>query len=70
MPPSLGDMVELVFGEVESTHQCLDRAIARVQRQKGSLHFGELRGLPAAFFCFYHPDHGSGADFDIWRCLV
>src|SRR5690606_40464144 len=38
LPPRLGDMVELVFLEIKATNQGPDRAVARVQGNKCSLH--------------------------------
>ena len=70
LAPCLRDMVELVFLVVEATHHRLDGTVARVQRHKRTLDFRQLGNFPSIFDRSGHPDHGTTANLDIWRCLI
>ncbi len=52
-------MVELVAAELEAAHQGADRAVARVDRDEGRLHLGQLRDLPGAPFPGYADDRAA-----------
>ena len=63
-------MVELVLVEVESAHEGLDGAAARVHRDEGAFHFGQLRDFPGVLGRLHHANDGAAADLDVGRRLV
>ena len=56
LPPSLGDMVELIVVEIKAADQCIDFAVTRAGGDKGGFDLGDLYNLPEAFFIVLDTD--------------
>ena len=70
LTPSLGDVVELVFGEVKATHQRPNGAVLWGHGHKSAFDFRQLRDLPAPFGHLHNADDRTFADLFGRRSFV
>ena len=62
-------MIKLVLLEVEAADQGAQGARLGNQGHEGAFHLGQLRDFPGVLGRLDHPDHGTGTDLDVGRCL-
>ena len=70
LAPGLRDVVELVLAEVEAADERLDCAAARIERNEGALHLGNLGDLPGVLRRLDDTDHRAAPQPDVGRGLV